>query len=62
MCEQLFVAPHVESGSPFAIDHISVVRSQPDADDDHFVFSFNDSDIYEPLPVHSANIKDYIDS
>ena len=38
MCEQLFEAPHVESGSPFASGHTSVVRSQPDADGDHFVF------------------------
>ena len=36
MCEQLFIDPHVESGSSFASDHIFVVRSQPDVDYDLF--------------------------
>ena len=54
----MFHAPHVESGLSAASDQIFVVRSQPDADDDHFVFSYHDSDINEPLAVHSDNVED----
>ena len=58
MCELMFHAPHVESGLSMASDQFFVVRRQPDADDDHFVFSYHDSNINELLSAHSDNVAD----